>query len=81
MTVRAQLFSHLRDAAGVSELSVDLPEDANVGELLAQLYARAPALRAWDNSILVGVGVEFVERDYALQPNEEIAIMPPVQGG
>lgn len=81
MTVRAQLFSHLRDAAGVSELRVDLPEGANVAQLLAQLYERTPALRAWDNSILVGAGVEFVERDYALRPNEEIAIMPPVQGG
>lgn len=81
MNVRVQLFSHLRDAAGVSELALEVNNDATVADLLTQLYARTPALRAWDNSILIGAGVEFVQRDYALQPNEEIAIMPPVQGG
>jgi len=25
--------------------------------------------------------VEFVDRNYKLKPGEEIAIMPPVQGG
>lgn len=81
MTVRVQLFSHLRDAAGVSELTCDLNENARVADLLAQLYERFPKMRAWDNSILVGAGVEFVERDRRLRPDEEIAIMPPVQGG
>jgi molybdopterin converting factor small subunit len=81
VTVQVQLFSHLRDAAGLSELSIELEDGATVGSLLDQLYARTPALRAWDNSILIGVGVEFVGRDYKLRPNEPIALMPPVQGG
>ncbi|MGI8436416.1 MAG: MoaD/ThiS family protein [Chthoniobacterales bacterium] len=81
MKVRIQFFSHLRDAAGVSQLDEDIGEQATVASLLENLYARYPKLRAWDQSILVGAGVEFVERDYVLQPNEEIAIMPPVQGG
>lgn len=81
MKVRVQLFSHLRDAAGDSESNLDLPEGSTVADLLAQLYERTPALRAWDSSILVGAGVEFVERDYVLRRGEEIAIMPPVQGG
>jgi molybdopterin converting factor small subunit len=81
MTVHVQLFSHLRDAGGVSELDCDVSEMATVADLLTQLYARTPALRAWDSSILVGAGVEFVSRDHVLKPGEEIAIMPPVQGG
>src|SRR5437763_889135 len=32
-------------------------------------------------SIRIGVGVEFVDRNYELKPGEEISIMPPVQGG
>jgi molybdopterin converting factor small subunit len=40
-----------------------------------------PALGAYDKSILVGAGLEFVDRNYKLNPGEEIAIMPPVQGG
>ena len=81
MKVHVQFFSHLRDAAGKSDIELDLTEGTRVSDLLEQLYARIPTLRPWDKSILIGAGVEFVERDYVLRANEEIAIMPPVQGG
>lgn len=81
MIVRVQLFSHLRDAAGVCDLAISLRDGANAADLLEELYRHTPALRAWDKSILLGAGVEFVGRDYQLSPNESIAIMPPVQGG
>ena len=58
-----------------------LPDGATVRDLLEQLYAERPALGAHDNSILIGAGLEFVDRNYKLNPDEEIAIMPPVQGG
>ena len=81
MTVRLQLFSHLRDAAGVSDSEVHVSEGASVSDLLTVLYGQHPKLREWDSSILIGVGVEFVERDYLLKEGDEVAIMPPVQGG
>jgi molybdopterin converting factor small subunit len=81
MRVRVQFFSRLKDLAGTAELDVDLPAGAIIGDLLKKLYEGTPALREHDSSILVGAGVEFVGRDYALKPEEEIAIMPPVQGG
>ena len=81
MKVRAQFFAQLRDVAGVSEETVELPDGATTADLLAKIYERAPALRRWDRNILLGAGVEFVGRNYALQPDETIAIMPPVQGG
>jgi molybdopterin converting factor small subunit len=52
-----------------------------VRELLEEIYAQKPGLRAHDKSILIGAGLEFVDRDYNLKPGQEIAIMPPVQGG
>lgn len=81
MKVRVQFFARLRDVAGRSDDEIELPEGATVADLLNVVYERAPALRDWDKNILVGSGVEFVERNHLLQPNEEIAIMPPVQGG
>ncbi len=81
MKVRVQFYSELRDLAGTPKLIVDLAEGATVTELLGKLYEKVPALRARDQSILVGVGVEFVDRNYKLQPDDEISIMPPVQGG
>jgi molybdopterin converting factor small subunit len=81
MNVHAQFFAQLRDVAGRPEAALELKEGATVDDLLEVLYQETPALRDWDNSILVGAGLEFVGRDYILQPNEQISIMPPVQGG
>ncbi len=81
MKVRVKFYSQLRDLAGASELDVELPGKATVTDLLEKLYAKMPALRARDKSILVGAGVEFVGRKYQLKAGDEISIMPPVQGG
>jgi molybdopterin converting factor small subunit len=81
MKVRAQFFAQLRDVTRVSETTVELPDGATVADLLATLYEQTPELRQWEKNILVGSGVEFVDRQHVLQPDEEIAIMPPVQGG
>jgi len=81
MKVHVQFFSRLRDLAGVSETEIDLPAGSTPADLLDLLYLRTPALREWDKSILVAAGVEFVGRDYIVQPGDRISIMPPVQGG
>ena len=81
MKVRAQFYAQLRDLVGNSEMDVDLAEGATVGDLLGQIYVQRPKLRPHDKSILIGAGVEFVDRNYKLKPGEEISIMPPVQGG
>jgi molybdopterin converting factor small subunit len=79
--VRVQFYAQLSDLAGMRELGVNLPEGATIRDLLDQIYARQPALRPHDKTILIGAGVEFVDRGHKLKPGEEISIMPPVQGG
>lgn len=81
MKVQVQFFSRLRDLAGVSEIELEIPDATQVAELLGILYSRTQALRDWDKSILVAAGVEFVGRDYVLQPGDQVSVMPPVQGG
>ena len=81
MKVRVQFFSRLRDLVEISELELEVPERTTAADLLETVYVRTPALRDWDKSILVAAGVEFVGRDYILRPDDQISIMPPVQGG
>ena len=81
MNVRVQFYAQLRDLTGICQLDIDLPQGATVRDLLNQIYSRQPALRPHDKSILIGSGVEFVDRNYKLKAGEEISIMPPVQGG
>ena len=81
MTVHVRLFSHLCDLAGASTADVELAEGSTVSDLLEQLYHRLPVLRPHDKTILAGIDLDFVDRAYVLKPADEIAIMPPVQGG
>ena len=81
MKVRVQFYAQLRDLVGMRDLDVEVAEGATVRDLVEQIYARQPGLRQQDKSILIGAGVEFVDRNYKVSPGEEISIMPPVQGG
>ena len=81
MNVRVQFYAQLRDIAGTSESTIDVPEDGTVRDLMDEIYRQKPSLLPHDKTILVGAGVEFVDRDYRLKPDETISIMPPVQGG
>jgi molybdopterin converting factor small subunit len=81
MKVRVHFYAQLRDLTGLSKMPVELETGATVSELLENIYQLKPALRAHDRTLLIGSGVDFVERDHALTDGEEIAIMPPVQGG
>jgi sulfur-carrier protein len=76
-----QFYAQLRDFTRTQSADVELTNGAKVSDLLHELYQQFPTLRAQDKSILIGVGVEFVDRNHELKPGEEIAIMPPVQGG
>jgi MoaD family protein len=81
MNVRVQFYAQLRDITGRSEIDVEVPPNGTVGDLLDEIYRRNTSLRPHDKTILVGAGVEFVDRNYRLKPGETISIMPPVQGG
>jgi len=83
MTVRILYFSFLRDIAGHAETEEYLqPGDAwTLGGLMERLEDRMPALRDWDRRLLFAVNQDWADRDRVLQDGDEIAIMPPVQGG
>jgi molybdopterin converting factor small subunit len=81
MLITVQFYSQLREIVGAAEISLRLAEQTTIADLLRQLYCAHPGLEKWDGNILLGVGLELVGRDYVLRPNDQIAIMPPVQGG
>jgi molybdopterin converting factor small subunit len=79
--VHVQFFSRLRDLVGASDMDLELPERSTAAALLEIIYTETPTLREWDKSILIASGLDFVGRDYVVKPDDEISIMPPVQGG
>lgn len=81
MNVVVQFYAQLRDVAGRSESEIELPTNASVTQLLEEVYRQIPGLRVHDKTILVGSGLEFVDRHHIICPGETVSIMPPVQGG
>lgn len=80
MVVNCLLFAAYRDAAGLDELAVELPEGATVGMLLESVRA---SLRAdWLPDLpVVAVNAEYSDHDTGLKHGDEVAIIPPIAGG
>ena len=82
MELRILFFSVLRDLVEAEEIAFEAPAGvSDVGGMLEALYAKWPALREWDSRIRVAVDLEYVDRDHPVAEGQEIAVMPPVQGG
>jgi MoaE-MoaD fusion protein len=78
MHVRVIAFGMLKDSLGSGERTVELPEDATVGELLERLATEgAPSLRG----IAVSVNAEYARADVTLREGDEVGLLPPVSGG
>lgn len=79
--VRVLFFSKLKEITGLDETERPLEKETTVADFLGELYAEWPALREWDSQVLVAIDLEYTDRDAVLRGGEEVAVMPPVQGG
>ncbi len=76
MRVRVRLFAILRERAGASELELELPDGAVVGDALD-----AVAHLAGDVPVVMAVNRSYADRTAPLHPGDELALVPPVSGG
>ena len=76
MEVTVRLFAMLRERAGASELTVELPEGARVRDALAALGGLADGL-----PLVMAINREYAPEDAPLDPGDELALIPPVSGG
>jgi molybdopterin synthase sulfur carrier subunit len=82
--VRVLFFASLRETVGREEVTVELPDPAQIDDLLAclddLLSAEAmTALRA--ENVRLAVNQEMLNRPAQLHANDEVAFLPPVTGG
>src|SRR5690242_9895951 len=76
MEVTVRLFAMLRERAGTSEVTLELPEGARVSDALAELQDIAEGL-----PLVMAVNREYAAEDQVLDPGDELALVPPVSGG
>jgi molybdenum cofactor biosynthesis protein MoaC/molybdopterin converting factor subunit 1 len=82
VTIQVRLFAMLRERAGRDSFELELPEGATVGDAMA-LLGREPGLSELLGRLPVRAARnrEYVDDDEALEPGDELALIPPVSGG
>jgi len=80
MTLAVLLFASYADALGARRITVELPSDASVRDLLEHLR-RLPGAERLPPSPVVAVNQEYAAAQHRLAPGDEVAIIPPVAGG
>jgi molybdopterin converting factor subunit 1 len=80
MRVKSLFFAAYRDAVGVEELELELPEGSTVGQLI-EVVRRRPGAEALPESPVVAVNHEYAASGAVLHDGDEVAFIPPVAGG
>lgn len=81
MRVHVVFFGTMKDAAGKSRDTLDLPEGVSVREVLAHYQARIPGIEGLLPSLAVAVNQRYASADAKLKADDEVALLPPVSGG
>jgi len=78
--VHVRLFASYAEAAGRSEVVLELPDGSRVADALTALRTQVDASRL-PPSPLVAVNRRYAKGELALADGDEVAFIPPVAGG
>lgn len=81
MQVRVLFFGILKELAGQDDESLDLPEHAVLGDVLAHYETRIPKLRKFSRSLAMSINQEYAGPNSKLHAGDQVALLPPVSGG
>ena len=81
MEIKINLFAALRDAVGKSEVSLPWKPGMTCLDIVEKLKGKFyPAASLWAASF-VAVNGHYAEPGTVLNPEDEVAVLPPVSGG
>ena len=81
MHVTIRLFARLRELAGASQLSRQVPDGSSAMDAWHALTAEFPAMAGYGRSISCAVNEEYARLTATLHEGDEVAFLPPVSGG
>mgnify|MGYP000594226258 CR=1 FL=1 len=80
MKIKLLLFGITRDLLNANELSFEVLENINVGDLKKELLSKYPQVENI-SSYAIAVNESYANDDVKLREKDVIAIIPPVSGG
>ena len=81
MRVTVQMFARLRELAGRSEWTCDVPDDATVADVWRLVSVQHPALAGFERSVSCARNEDFARMTAGVREGDVIAFLPPVSGG
>ncbi len=80
--VRVLFFGAAREAAGSSEVELEIAAPADTRSAFAEVLARFPVLKErFGRSLLFAVNQEYAAPEALVRDGDELALFPPVSGG
>jgi molybdopterin synthase sulfur carrier subunit len=79
--VKVNFYSFFKELAGCASSALRVPAGSTLNSFVNLVLKHFPRLEPLRKSMLVAVGVEYQDRNYLLQPGDEVSLFPPVQGG
>jgi molybdopterin converting factor subunit 1 len=81
MRVQLYFFGAARDAAGHSQVEIELPSSCHAANAFEEVLIAYPALRRFGRSLLFAVNQEYARGEREIHEGDELAVFPPVSGG
>ncbi len=81
MKIDVLFFGILKDAVGRSAETIDLPEGAQLTDLLLYYANQAPQFGALAPTLAISVNQEYSGTNRVLREGDEVGLLPPVSGG
>ncbi len=81
MRVTVQCFARLRELAGRSEWTCEVPDSATIADVWTALTAAFPSAAIMSRAVTCARNAEFAAMATPVADGDEIAFLPPVSGG
>jgi molybdopterin converting factor subunit 1 len=79
--VTVRYFAAHREATGVADEVMDVPDATSVTELMEELMRRHPGLVDLRRDTVISVNKGIGTGDIGLQDGDDVALFPPISGG
>ena len=81
MQITVKLFALMREKVGTDTVALDIPEGANLAQVMAALVRHYPVLEPYMANTRCALHMDFVGLETSLAAGDELALIPPVSGG